>query len=482
MKPRLSSVVVLVIGLFALWGAFEVYHDNAPVLSQQIRLFALPGQSEPVSRTVGLVMLGCFGLGAAAVALLWGWRGVQDLVSDLVDRRSSRRDREHDLAYRRGLELLLHGRPERALAVMNEILAADPDHGSALMTGADILRSLGRAREAAELRGRRIASAPDDIAALLSLADDQRDAGELDRAAATLQKVVDLRPREALAASEKLREVLLEAGDFERALAAHERLGRMRDEAGQSLPGEELERAGIETRWAMQQADQGKEREAQALARKVIKRHPRFVPAWMVLARAQALSGDETGAVDSWVEGFEKTNEASILVEAEDYFQESRHEGDAIERAGAALRAFKRFAACSGSRPVAIAFLGKLYVRHEMLDEAAAAFESVRERFPDNPTFGYYSARIAEQQGRADEAARLYRGILKSLEALRPAFDCRACGVRRPSYFDRCRECGRWGTCALDIGGPDDESLRSTRPLYAVPEDDSGKVEQDAMA
>jgi lipopolysaccharide biosynthesis regulator YciM len=427
-------------------------------------------------------MVLCFVLGAAAVALLWGWRGVQDLVSDLVDRRSSRRDRENEASYRRGLELLLHGRPERALTVMNEILAIDPDHGSALMTGADILRSLARPREAAELRSRRIASAPDDIAALLALADDQREAGELEQSAATLQKVVDLRPRQALAASEKLREVLLESGDYERALAAHERLARMRDEAGRSLPGEELERAGIESRWALQQADHGKERDAQALARKVLRRHPRFVPAWIALARAQALSGDETGAVDSWVEGFEKTNEASLLVEAEQYFQESRHEGDAIERAGAALRAFKRFAACSGSRPVAVAFLGKLYVRHEMLDEAATAFESVRERFPENPTFAYYSARIAEQQGRSEEAARLYRGILKSLEVLQAGFECRACGLRKRVYFDRCVQCGRWGTCALDIGGPDDESLRSTRPLYAVPEDDSGKVEQDAMA
>ena len=482
MKLRLGGAAVLVILVLAILGAYDVYIQNTSILQQEIRLFALPGQAEPVKRTVALAMLACFGLGAATVALVWGWKGFQELWSDLVDRRSSRRERENDEAYRRGLELLLHGRPERALTVMNEILARDEDYGQAAMTGADILRSLGRARDAAELRQRRVASAPDDIAALLALSDDLRDAGDLKQSAALLQRVLELRPKQALAAAEKLREVLLQAGEHEKALAAHERLVRMREESSQQSPQDEIERAGIETRWAAQLAEEGKEREAVALARKLLKKHPRFVPAWIALGRAHALSGDEPAAVDAWVEGYEKTNEAAILVEAEDWFQEGRHEGDPIERAHAALRAFKRFAACSGSRPVAVAYLGKLHVRHRMLDDAATAFESVRERFPENPTFAYYSARIAEQLGRPEEAARLYRGIIKSLAVLRETFECRACGARGERYFDRCEQCGRWGSCALDIGGPDDESLRSTRPLYAVPEDDSGRVERDALA
>lgn len=482
MKPRLNSAVVLVILVVALAGAFNVYRKNATTLEQQLVLFTLPGQPEPIERSVALAMLACFAFGAATIALVWGWKGFQEIWSDLVDRRSNKKERQNDEAYRRGLELLLHGRPERALSAMNEILARDEDHGPASMTGADILRSLGRPREAAELRQRRVSAAPEDIAALLALADDLSDAGDLPQAATLLQRVVELRPKQALAAAEKLREVRLEAGAFEDALRAQDRLVRMRDEDGRESPADELERAGIETRWAMQLAEQGKERDAVNLARKVLKKHPRFVPAWLALARAHAFAGDEAAAVDAWVEGFEKTNEAAILVEAEDYFQESRHEGDPIDRANAALRTFKRLAACSGSRPVAIAFLGKLQLRHRMLDEAAAAFESVRERFPENPTFAYYSARIAEQLGRPEDAARLYRTIIKNHGVLREIFECRACGRRHDAYFDRCAQCQRWGTCALDIGGPDDESLRSTRPLYAVPEDDSGRVEHDAMA
>ena len=50
-----------------------------------------------------------------------------------------------------------------------------------------------------------------------------------------------------------------------------------------------------------------------------------------------------------------------------------------------------------------------------MLDDAAVAFESVRERFPEDPTFAYYSGRIAEKQARPEVAARLYRQIGREL-------------------------------------------------------------------
>jgi len=479
---RTSIYALVVILLLAFAGAFKLHHQNEPVMSQGLVLWQLPGQVQPVRVSVGRALLLCVGFGAAAIALIWGVRGVQEVVQGVLDKRSNKFERDIEGSYQRGLELLLHRRPERALAVMNEILAKDPEHRGALMTGADILKSLGRADEAAALRRRRVESAPDDLPALLALAEDQRAAGDLDLAAATLRKVVELRPKQAMAAAEHLRDVLLEAGQPERALEAHDRLVRIREEANEKLPDADAIRAGIETRAALQVAEQGKDRDAVATLRKILKRHPRFVPAWLALAHAHALGGDEEQAVEAWIEGFEKTNEAAILVEADEYFNAGRHEGDPIQRAEAALRCFKRFAACSGSRPLAVAFLGRLYVRHEMLEEAASAFESVRERFPENPTFTYYVARVAEKLGRSEEAARLYRTVIRAQEVLRITLECRACGNRASGFFDRCERCGRWGTCAVDIGSPDDEALRSTRPLWAVPKDDSGAVEEDAFA
>ena len=475
----MSSRAGFIVLILLLAAGYWVFDTNQALMAQELILWRWPGQPEPVRLAVSHAFLLTMGLGAALIALIWAIRGSQLFIASIFDRRSARTEREIQATYQRGLETLLTGRPERALAVMNEILAKDDDQAGALMTGADILRQLGRHAEAIEWRQKVLAASPDDIPALSALAEDQRQARDLPRAAQTLERLLELRPKEALGAAERLREVLIQSEQFERALAVHDRLGKLRGDG--KNPDDDIERAGLETRWAMQTAEAGRAREAVGMLKKVLKRHPRFVPAILDLARAHTLEGAEDLAIDVWLDGFERTNEAIILVEAEEYFHESRHEGDPIERAEIALRTFRRFAACSGSRPLATSFLGKLFTRHEMLDDAATAFETVRERFPDDPTFAYYSARIAEKQGRPEVAARLFRSIIKTLDVLSLRFRCRNCGWRTAEYEDRCGGCHRWGVSALDVGA-DDDALHGRRPLYAVPEDDSGKLEQDALA
>ena len=88
---------------------------------------------------------------------------------------------------------------------------------------------------------------------------------------------------------------------------------------------------------------------------------------------------------------------------------------------------------------------------------------------PENPTFTYYAARIAEKRGRYEAASEWYRGILKALDILRPTYRCRDCEAEGETYADRCPACGRWGSVSLDIGvKPLTTPLPAAHPVYAV--------------
>jgi lipopolysaccharide biosynthesis regulator YciM len=394
-------------------------------------------------------------------------------VQGVARRREGRRREEADAAYRHGLEALLDGRPERALELAREVLDRAPEHAGALMTAADVLRSNGRAAEAIETRQRLLARTPDDVPALYALAEDHRARGDLQLAAATLERVVAANPKKARNAAHLLREIHVEAGEWESALEAHDRLVRM----GGLGEGEDadLTRAGLETRLARQLSQQGRGKEALALLRKVLRRHPDYVPASLAVAAVHLAEGREDEAVEAWVDCFGRTCDALVLVAAEQHFAAHRHEGDQVERAGRALAAFRRFVVVTGGDPHARAFLGKLHQRFEMLDEAAAEFEAVRAEFPDNPTFSYYAARIAQKRGRHDDAAAWYRQILRALDVLRLRFACARCEAEAAEPSDRCATCGRWGTVRLDIGvqplaGP----LPAGQPVYAVAGADDG--------
>jgi tetratricopeptide (TPR) repeat protein len=453
--------------ILVLCGCYFVGVENRELLAQQL-LFWTAADGSPVGLAVGQALLGSLAIGAAGVALAWAVRSGRQRRARNEERRGERRRRALEEAHRAGLEAAIRGRLPRALACQEQVLELEPEHLGALAAAADALRMLGRPAEALELRERLLALRPGDADVLLALAEDHRARGDLGLAAGALERALAARPEEPEVVARGLLETRLEAGDTARALEAHARWAKL----ARDRPPEEvaLERAALETRQAVREAQEGRWREAQAVLRRVLKRQPDFVPAALALAHAQVLEGNEAGAVTTWVEGYERTREGAFLVAAEEHFLGSpSDDDDSIERASAALAAMRRFAACSGERPQAIAFLGKLQTRLEMLEEAAETLDSVRESFPENPTFTYYAARIAEKRGKGGVAAAWYRGILKAMDVLRPVYRCGACEAVGETHADRCRSCGRWGRVSLDIGMKRlAQPLPAAHPVYAV--------------
>src|SRR5436190_1347142 len=430
MSSRAGFIVLVLLLLAGYW----VFDTNQGLMAQQLVLWRWPGQPEPVRLSVSHAFLLAMGVGAALIALIWAIRGSQLFIASIFDRRSARTERELQAAYQRGLETLLTGRPERALATMTEILAKDDDHAGALMTGADNLRQLRRPAEAIEWRQKILAASSDDIPALSALADDHRHANDLPRAAQTLERMLELRPKEAIGVAERLREVLIQSGQYERAINVHDRLVKLRGDSKD--PNQDIERAGLESRWAMQVAESGRPREAVSMLKKVLKRHARFVPAILDLARAHVLEGEEDAAIEVWIDGFERTNEAIILVDAEEYFHESRHEGDPIERAEIALRTFRRCAAdaatAGGARP-------------STRIAAAAAIAGARTRSRWAPTMTRCMGAVRSMPFRA-----MTRATTPARSSRTPSHDGPAAGPAgfRSARADHARRARRLGPCA----------------------------------
>lgn len=461
------STLGIVATILVLSGCFLVGRHNAELLSQQLEIWR-DASGRAVGLSVGQALLACLALGATLVAAGWAVRSTRQAARRAEERRTERRRRALAQRLQAGLAAAAAGRDSEALAELEQVLEQEAEHATALAAAADVLRRLGRPADAAELRQRLLAVEPGSPKALSALAEDQRARGDVELAAATLEKLLAAGPEKPAAVARRLLELRLEQGDASAALAAHETWAKRQS----AVPAEEvaLERAALETRQAAREAREGRVKEAVAALKKLLRKHPGHAPTALALAQAQLLAGDEQAAIETWVEAYERTREGAFLVAAEEHFLgHLPEEEDAVERASQALAVMKRFTTCSGDRPQAVAFLGKIQTRFEMLEDAAATLDSVRESFPDNPTFTYYAARIAEKRGRHDVAAEWYRGILKALDILSPGYRCRRCEAQAPEFRDRCPSCGRWGTVALDIGiQPLSQPLPAAHPVYAV--------------
>jgi lipopolysaccharide biosynthesis regulator YciM len=96
-------------------------------------------------------------------------------------------------------------------------------------------------------------------------------------------------------------------------------------------------------------------------------------------------------------------------------------------------------------------YLGKLYFRLEMLDDALSVLSSLEGRATHAPTLHYLLGRIHERRHQYREAALQYRLVIKETKLVQLSYQCRACGEATVEWIDRCPACGEWNSVEVDF-------------------------------
>ncbi len=115
-------------------------------------------------------------------------------------------------------------------------------------------------------------------------------------------------------------------------------------------------------------------------------------------------------------------------------------------------------------------YLGKLYFRLEMLDDAFAVLSSLEGRASYAPTLHYLLGRIHERRGNARHAAAEYRKVIKETDLVQVEYTCRACGETCVEWQDRCPACGEWNSVEINFREEIslDELGIAPAPIYSV--------------
>ena len=96
-------------------------------------------------------------------------------------------------------------------------------------------------------------------------------------------------------------------------------------------------------------------------------------------------------------------------------------------------------------------FLGRLYYRLEMHDEALRALAEIEERIESSPTYHYLLGRLREKSGDLHSALDAFKASLQEAGVTATEYSCAVCEARYESWSDRCSLCGSWGSIDLDF-------------------------------
>ncbi|MGH9749942.1 MAG: tetratricopeptide repeat protein [Candidatus Polarisedimenticolia bacterium] len=400
--------------------------------------------------------------------LLFGLlREFRRMLTGLGARRRQRSLQEAERRYLQGVEAMLNGREERALDHFNAVLQIDPEHFDALLKGGEVLRTLRRYGEAIEYHRRAARARDGSLQPLYSLFADYEEAGQRDNAKGVLNRILELNPKRSLAAYRKYRAIAIAEGDWAKAWEIQQKIEEQLGDLGRPRKSEKKYHLGIRYMLARRQMEEGRPREAVGILRRLQRMEPAFVPAHLAIGRALLALGQPEEAVEVWEEGYRATGQPIFLTTIEDHYLQAEQPRRAIEALQASIWTTRRDV-------LPRFFLGKLYYRLEMLDEALQQLVQLKGKVTRFPALHYYLAKIQERHGNYPEAIKELELVLKQAEMLRVEYLCATCGRRFRDWVDYCERCGEWNSAVVDVQEerPVEELGISTAPVYSTePED-----------
>ena len=180
------------------------------------------------------------------------------------------------------------------------------------------------------------------------------------------------------------------------------------------------------------------------MLRRLLKEDPRFIPAHVRLGLAMIDGGQETEAIEAWYRGFESTGSPIFLTTLEEYHLHR-------EQPLAAIEALKHCVSMTDKDTLPRFYLGKLYFRLEMLDDAMSVLSSLEGRATYAPTLHYLLGRIHDRRRNFRDSSLEYRKVIREMELVQVEYRCAACGEETMEWSDRCTACGEWNSVEVNF-------------------------------
>ena len=430
----LLGILVALVGTIVV--AFLTQH-NTELLQQPFRL------TEAGTVPVYVVLIAVFLLGFLPVVTLLV---VKTLRQDLASRRQRRFEREArslQSSYRRAVDLQEDGQWQRAAAELETVLADQPDDFGTLLRLGEVLRHQGRVEEALDVHRRASVLYPQSLAVLYQLAEDYEVMGSQEVAREILDRISRDFPGLGLRVLKRRRAEAAARQEWTLAQRLQEGVESLAGESGQleSDEDEQAIRRGLAFECGVDLLE-GEQAAAAATFAKILETSPDFVPAWIMLGESRLLDGDTAAAVVEWRRGWQSTGSPTFLQRIEDHFIEREEPLQAIET-------LRRIIAEAENDLLPRFFLGKLYARLEMHDEALKVLGSIRDSVHESPTLLCLMGRLYERRGEQANASQAFRSSLELADLTRDVYRCGHCDVDSTHWLARCEGCGSWNTIEL---------------------------------
>ncbi len=380
--------------------------------------------------------------GSGVVLLVYLMRDIRRFLRGLkVQREQKRRIKIQDL-YAKGLNALLAKRNTDAVTYFQRILNIDPNHVDTLLRMGIALLRQQNAPEAIRLHLKAWSLDRENQEVMFSLAAGYEEAKRFDEAIKLYKEIVGKDPTN-IAALTRLRDLYHRLNTWEELTETQNRLlasplgPAEREVEHRKLIGYKYEmgRAALET---------GDLERAKKVFRGVIKLDKDFIPAYLGLGEVYLEERKPGEASELWEKAYKLTSSILLLLRLEDLYLKQGEPRKAIE-------IYQQAVTWRPQDTTVKFFLGKLFYRLEMIDDAYDALTSVDWGDRELPDVHKLLGNIYLRRGSLGLASSEFKKALGFRKQVIVPYGCSNCRFSTTDWTGRCPNCGKWNTFGVNL-------------------------------
>ncbi len=432
-------VITLVIVILVLVAFFEYLYALNPV---KIALHYAPGSHHIINEYLIIYIFSAFLIGIILVMSVNVLKDIIAQINNLLFKRKQFIKTEIDNSINKASSLYIKGQYDKAIDILKKYLSAYEKSVGAYLLLAKVYKHKGEIKNCEFNLNKALDIEKDNINALNESGNLYKLNKDYDKALLYYERSLEL-SADNLYAIKQMKDIYIKKGEWKNAYRMSKLfLAESKDKSINKK--EELIMLGLKYEFGkyLLETENDLTRSAKRF-NQVLAQDKNFVPAYISLGEIYIKKGKYSDVFDLWEKAFLKTGNFAILIRIEDMAIKTNHPENII-------KFYQELIYDNPEKWEYKLFLGKLYMRLEMVDEALSnLLEIPPSIFKDN-SLNLLLADCYFKRGKYNDAAVNFRKALKNRYPVKLLFTCSNCGFTSYNYVSICPSCNQWNTFNIE--------------------------------
>lgn len=426
-------IIVLFFGVVALFSINN--HEMTSVKVPFGAVYEIP--------KIALILISS-GIGFLATLFLFAIRDTKKFIDNWQYQKEKKQDMKVQELYSKALNALLGRNEESASAALEDILKEKPGHVDALLRLGDIAAAEDDYQKANAYYQKAKNIQPKKLETLFALEGLMEKTGRWSEAMKYLENILDIDDGN-LSAMYKKRGVLERQGRWDdlvylqKAILKHEHSEKDKKRENQNLVGYKYE-------YGRYSIENNQLEKAKKAFKTVLRLEKDFIPAILGLAEVMLIEGDSEEAVNLLEKSYENTHSTIVLARLEDLLI-------SLGEPSRLIRIYKNSISKKPNEPVIKFFLGKLFYRLEMIDDAFETLSGIDTGGAAYPELHQVLGNLYMRKNQNEKAAQEFKKAVDMKLSLKLPYCCKQCGSTADEWSGRCPDCRGWDTYQFNLQG-----------------------------